>query len=210
MSTRYRGCPGYRGYRSQRGITLIELVITIVGLSIALTAITLTLSEGVSRSSDTLLELRAVALAQAYLDEAVGKRFDENSANNGVPPCRAPGTPGVPLNRQCTASGALGAEEALRRRYDDVDDYNDINEGAGVASPDDTLKDAQGNIRTGYDGFTVSIDVRYVNVGGGGAEEFLGQNNELDDQYDAKVIEVTVSHTALPSDYVFTAYKSNF
>ena len=204
MSTRFQG---YRDNRSQRGITLIELVITIVVLSIALTAITLTLSEGVSRSSDTLLELRAVALAQAYLDEAVGKRFDENSAINGVPPCRAPALD-VPLNRQCTASGALGAEEDHRRRYDDVDDYNDINEGAGVASPDHTLKDAQGNIRTGYDGFTVSIDVRYIDVGG--TESGLGQINELDDQYDAKVIEVTVSHTALPSDYVFTAYKSNF
>ena len=103
MSTRYQG---YRGYRRQRGITLIELVITIVVLSIALTAITLTLSEGISRSSDTLLELRAVALAQAYLDEVVGKRFDENSANTGVPPCRAPGTAGVPLDGICTAPGA--------------------------------------------------------------------------------------------------------
>lgn len=205
MSTRYQG---YRGYRRQRGITLIELVITIVVLSIALTAITLTLSEGISRSSDTLLELRAVALAQAYLDEVVGKRFDENSANTGVPPCRAPGTAGVPLDGICTAPGALGAEEALRRRYDDVDDYDDINEGAGVAAPDDTLKDSLGNPRTGYDGFTVSIDVRYINVAG--TELGLGQNNELNDQYDAKVIEVTVSHTALPADYVFTAYKSNF
>lgn len=196
--------------RRQRGITLIELVITIVVLAIALVAITLTLNEGISRSSDTLLELRAVALAQAYLDEALGKRFDENSANNGVPPCRAPGTPGVPASRQCTVSGSLGAEEAQRRRYDDVDDYDDIDEGAGVLAPDDTLKDAQGNVRTGYDGFRVSIDVRYVDVGGGGAEEFLGQNNELDDQYDAKVIEVTVSHSLLPSDYVFSAYKSNF
>ena len=196
--------------RRQRGITLIELVITIVVLAIALAAITLTLSEGISRSSDTLLELRAVALAQAYLDEAVGKRFDENSANTGVPPCRAPGTLGVPLDGVCTASGALGAEEAERQRYDDVDDYDDINEGAGVAFPNDTLKDAQGNDRVGYDGFTVSIDVRYIDVGGTELGLGLGQINVLNDQYDAKVIEVTVSHTALPSDYVFTAYKSNF
>ena len=207
MSTNYqRG----RRYQRQRGITLVELVITIAVLAIALLAITLTLSEGISRSSDTLLELRAVALAQAYLDEAVGKRFDENSANTGVPPCRAPGTSGVPLNRQCTTSGALGAEEALRQRYDDVDDYDDINEGAGVAFPNDTLKDAQGNDRVGYDGFTVSIDVRYIDVGGTELGLGLGQINVLNDQYDAKVIEVTVSHTALPSDYVFTAYKSNF
>ena len=62
------------------------------------------------------------------------------------------------------------------------------------------------------DGFRVSIDVRYINVGVGEEEEYLvfGQNNELDDQYDAKVIEVTVSHIALPDDYIFTAYKSNF
>ena len=196
-------------YRRQRGITLVELVITIVVLGIALAAITLTLREGISRSSDTLLELRAVALAQAYLDEALGKRFDERTANNGVPPCRGPGV--APPGRVCTAEVSFGADGTeIRRRYDDVDDYHDIDEGAGVAPPNDTLKDAEGNVRTGYDGFRVSIDVRYVNVGGGGAEEFLGQNNELDDQYDAKVIEVTVSHTLLDSDFVFTAYKSNF
>lgn len=199
--------------RLQRGVTLVELVITIAVLSISLTVMTIALNESISRSSDTLLELRAVALAQAYLDEALGKRFDENSANNGIPPCRAPGTGGVPTSRQCTddSGGSWWVDGTeIRRRYDDVDDYNAIDEGAGVASPNDTLKDADGNARTGYDGFRVTMNVRYIDVGGGGTESGLGQNNELDDKWDGKLITVTVSHTALPSDMVFAAYKSNF
>lgn len=194
--------------KSERGITLVELVVTIVILAIALVGVTLTINQGISQSSNTLLELRAVALAQAYLDEALGKRFDERSRNRGVPPCRAPDGPGgVPPNRECTTvQGANGSES--RATYDDVDDYDDIDEGAGVSSPDDTLKDAQGNIRSGYDGFRVTMDVRYIDVAT--TESGLGQNNELDDNFDAKLITITVSHSALSNDFVFSAYKSNF
>ena len=45
--------------RRQQGITIIELVISIATLAIALTSVTL-LSGGLRRSSDTLLEVRAV------------------------------------------------------------------------------------------------------------------------------------------------------
>ena len=73
--------------KKSKGLTLIEMVITIVLLSIALVAITNMLTTGLGRSSDTLLELRTAALGQAYLDEILGKRFDERTRNSGVPPC---------------------------------------------------------------------------------------------------------------------------
>lgn len=193
----------------QQGLTLIELVVTIVILAIALVIITQMMNRGLSRSSDTLIELRTATLAKAYIDEILGKRFDENSANNGVPPCRAPDGPGgVPANRECTVFGSFGSDGGeTRSRFDDVDDYTNINEGEGpgVLNP---LQDAEGNTRTGYDGFQVVIDVRYIDIAD--EELGLGQNNELDDEYDAKVITVTVSHALLPTPYVYSAYKSNF
>lgn len=75
----------------QKGITLIELVITIVVLGIALVSLSGMLGGGVRNSADITLQVRATALAQTYLDEILGKRYDEKSNNSGVPPCRATG-----------------------------------------------------------------------------------------------------------------------
>ncbi len=187
----------------QLGLTLIEMIITIVILAISLLGITFFVNTGLQSSSDALLQLRTAALAQAYLDEILGKRYDERTRSRGVPPCRSTAPPA----RQCSATlGPDGTE--TRARYDDVDDYHGMEEGEGFAT---ALQDANGNTRSGYDGFSIEVDVRYIAVTLGTDPEFgLGQNGELDDQYDAKLIQVTVTHSALPSSYIYSAYKSNF
>lgn len=197
--------------KRQTGITLVELVLTIVLLAIALVGVTWGIQLATSRSADTTLEVRAVALAQAYLDEILGKRYDEKTRNSGVPPCRATAPPA----RQCTAEIGFGANygspieggENSRSRLDDVDDYHGMDEGDGQTLP---LQDAEGNTRTGYENFRVQVSVRYINVGVGEEEETLGVNNELDDQYDAKLVTVSVSHRSSPTTWSFSAYKSNF
>ena len=94
-----------------------------------------------------------------------------------------------------------------REDFDDVDDYHCLEEGFDFGTD---LEDATGTARDGYENYSVSIEVRYIDIGGGGEEENLGANNELDDQYDAKLITVTVSHSQLSSDFVYSAYKANF
>lgn len=195
----------------QKGLTLIELIVTIVILAIALTGISVMMNNGFNRSADALLQFRSVSLAQAYLDEILSKRFDENSRNSGIPPCR--GSTG-PLGRRCSQEAGTPQPEIFgpdggetRATYDDVDDYHNLNEGFGTGND---LEDAQGIQRTGYDNFTVDITVRYINVGVGEEEASFNVNNELDDQFDAKLISITVSHTALTQDSVFAVYKANF
>lgn len=188
----------------QTGITLIELISTIVILAIALTGITVVIQGGLGRSADVTLQVRTVALGQAYLDEILGKRFDERTRNSGIPPCRA----AAPPPRQCTAEGSFGPDGGEdRSTYDDVDDYHDLDEGDGQATP---LQDAEGNTRSGYENFRVEVDVRYINVGASEEEENLGQGDELDDEFDAKLITVTVSHRSLSQGVQFSAYKANF
>jgi MSHA pilin protein MshD len=180
----------------------VEIVATIVILAIALVGLTFAVRSGINRSSNTLVELRAVALAQAYLDEIVSKRFDERTPNNGIPPCRA----SAPPPRQCSATlGPDGGEG--RATYDDVDDYNGLLEGD---SPGNPLRDAEGNPRDGYPGFQVEVAVRYIEIGVGEDEENLSIDNELDDQYDGKVITVTVTYPTNSEGMHFSAYKSNF
>ncbi len=97
----------------QQGVTLVELVITIVVLGIALVAIVSAISNSVSRGSNILLQDRMIELSQAYMDEILGKRFDDATPMGGFPPVTA-----------CN----IATEEADRADYDDVDDYDGISE----------------------------------------------------------------------------------
>lgn len=184
----------------QQGVTLIELVVVIVILAVALYGVTTSLSGALSRSSDVIPQTRALALAQSYLDEILAKRFDEHSVPRGIPPCRT----------NCTDEVDFGPDggETTRADYDDVDDYDGLDEGFEQAT---VLQDAEGNNRSGYDEFRVRVAVRYLALGGGGVEENLtAELNDLTDAQDAKLITVTVSHASEPDGWKFSAYKANF
>jgi MSHA pilin protein MshD len=184
----------------QRGVTLIELIAVIVILAISLAGVTAAISGALSRNADVMLETRAVALAQSYLDEILARRFDEHSAPRGIPPCRT----------NCTLQASFGPDggETARADYDDVDDYHGLNEGFGQVNP---LRDAEGNLRTGYDEFRVQVSVRYLELGSGGAEENLATApNDLTDEQDAKLITVTISHASNSTGWQFSVYKANF
>jgi len=184
----------------QRGLTLIELVAVIIILAVALIGVSAAISGAVSRSSDVLLETRAVALAQSYLDEILAKRFDERTAPRGIPPCRS----------NCTDEVDFGLDggESDREDFDDVDDYHDLDEGLDQATP---LQDAEGMDRLGYDNFRVRVTVRYLQLGVGQPEEELASEpNDLTDVQDAKLITVTVNHASMFSEWSFSVYKANY
>lgn len=87
-----------RGHR-ERGATLIELVISIVVIAIAASAVLGVLSSSVGRSADAMVLSQAVAIAEAYLEEISLKAYADPDGVDG---------------------------EALRSAFDDVDDYNGL------------------------------------------------------------------------------------
>ncbi len=142
---------------SENGVTLIEMVVVIVILAIALTTVTQIIGLNTVSSSGTLNETKAIELAQSYLGEIKAKRYDENSPIGGVPPCD-----GLSGGGACTedADAALGPDsgESSRVLFDDVDDFDDLDEGSGSGN---ALLDAEGNSRTGYENFRVQVQVTY-------------------------------------------------
>jgi MSHA pilin protein MshD len=166
------------------GATLVELIITIVIMAIVLVTIASTLSYSAGRSADLLFQVKMVELGQAYLEEILTKRFDENSPAGGVPAC-APAT---------VACGAVGVEGETRILFDDVDDYNGLNESPPL--------DPDGNVRQQYVGYRVVVAVSYVTPA-------LQAAYGLDGVTDAKYIQVTVS-APTGNPLVFAAYKGNF
>ncbi len=170
---------------NQRGFTLIELIVTIVVTAIALTGLGVGLLTASRNSVDPVISMRAATLAQAYLDEILSKRFDEQNGIGGVTRCNEAGQP--------TCSIAMGADTGeTRATYDDVDDYNGLNE-----SPP---RDAFGNNETLYDGFRVQITVNYDAGFSGG---FAIPQNAV------KKISLRIS-APIAGEFTFAAYRGNF
>lgn len=169
----------------QSGATLVEIIIAIALMAIALVPLTMSFSFTAGRSADAMIEVRLVELGQAYIEEILSKRFDENSAPGGAPPCSS----------VSTACGAIGAEAGeTRATFDDVDDYHGIDE----MPPLDSL----GNVRAGYDRFRVEVEVAYAS-----AAEVASYG--LDASTDLKKILVRV-HPPVGTAIDFEVYRGNF
>jgi MSHA pilin protein MshD len=81
------------------GITLVELILSMVIISIALTGVLSVMNLTVSHSADPVIQHQAIAVAESYLEEVLLQSYD-NPAN-----------------------GYSGAD---RSQFDDVDDYNGL------------------------------------------------------------------------------------
>lgn len=120
---------------ANRGFTLLEIVITIVILG-AVAGILVPFFNAITHSPEPVIRERATSLGQAMMDEIMAKRWDTNTPMGGGPICtgESPSQATRPtLIDACvttaTPVASLGPEGAeLRTNFDDVDDYNGINE----------------------------------------------------------------------------------
>ncbi len=84
----------------QTGVTLVELILSIVIISIALTGVLTVMNLTVSHSADPVVRHQSISIAESYLEEILLQSYDN------------------PTN------GYSGAD---RSQFDDVDDYNGLN-----------------------------------------------------------------------------------
>lgn len=168
--------------RTNQGFTLVELIITVVLSGIAMVMFVGIYASTQVKSVSPIMQVKAAELAQAYLEEISLKRFDERSPVGNRFRCDE--------NPAILCSNTLASEAGeTRPRFDDVDDYNNLNE-----SPP---QDALGNIRNGFNNFSASVAVSYAGTDQGFAAR------------DLKRIEVTI--TSSEGDlFVFSIYKGNF
>ncbi|MCA1799556.1 MAG: prepilin-type N-terminal cleavage/methylation domain-containing protein [Xanthomonadaceae bacterium] len=66
--------------RAERGVTFVELVMTIVVLGIAATGVLMVFTNTVARSADPMIHHQAIAIAEAYLEEVLLRPFDDPDA----------------------------------------------------------------------------------------------------------------------------------
>ncbi len=111
-----------RTMRLQHGFSLIELVITIVIVSIAITAIGLFVATAVRGSADPVLQNQAIYLAESFLEEAILKAYSDPDG----------------INEGCGVS---------RDRWDDVADYACLSTLAAPTRVDGTAISALADYR---------------------------------------------------------------
>ncbi len=133
--------------RRQSGFSLIETILVIVLLGVAVAGMAAMFLNNVSKSHEPYLRQRALAVATAFMDEILRKRWDNNSPLGGG--CVNTGTA---LCSSGPAPAGIGSEEVSRSDWDDIDDFNAI----GNQSPP---QDSSGSAMPGYGGFTVSVTV---------------------------------------------------
>jgi len=98
----------------QRGVSLLELIVFLVVVSIASSALLATFSYSASHNADPIIHVRALELAQAKLDEILALKYDANTPTGGIPACDSTG--GVPCNNLTDSD------------MNDVDDYNGVSD----------------------------------------------------------------------------------
>lgn len=186
----------HRGVLKMKGFTLVEIVISIVIVSVALTALLLFTSESTRRSVDPLIQVQASAIAQSYLEEITQKGFCDPDWDHDSNPSTALDCPA-----QCTASACsvcsgtgTGWGTETRASYDDVCDY------AGTDNP--PLDQAGNSYATGLEQYSVTVSID--DSGTAILDSLAGNLGQV------LRIDVTVSHPSMTPDVVMSAYRVNF
>lgn len=119
-----------------KGVTLIELIVFIVVVSIALMALTGVINQAASSNVDPLIRTRALEAAQSKLDEIIALKYDANTPAGGIPACNS------------TATNALTCTNNTESDFNDVDDFNGWSDTPYAGYTRSVTVTTAGNIKT--------------------------------------------------------------
>jgi MSHA pilin protein MshD len=167
----------------QRGVTLVELILSIVIIGVGLAGIVMVISRNVLSSADPMIQDQTVAIAEAYLEEILAKDFCD--PNNAVA-CSPGNAPGSANCNVCPA------REASRDLYDNVCDYNIL--------PDTVVRDQTGTAIASLSTYTAQVG---VTANGAALNGLAGAS--------CQVLRVDVTVTGPGgTTYTLTDYRANY
>ena len=177
--------------RTQRGVTMIELIASIVIISIAVLGLILVNAGVAGRTGDPLPERQAIAIADAYMEEVMLVNFCDPDFLAAGQTCQMQ-CGGSACSVPCGGAGPL--KEATRDLYDDVCDYNGL--------VDAGAEGRSGTAISGLSAYTVSVSVIDTGImfGAPPIDSNTGQVVRID---------VNVSHPSLDSNFNLSAFRAN-
>ena len=153
--------------KTSQGFTLIEMVIAIVVLAAGVSGILFSFTQNIGASADPMIRQQGIIIAQAYLEEVMLKPYSDPDGGE---------------TNSC--------EEGARIQYDDVADYDCVNDTAGAL-------DQFGGSLAGLANYNIAVNVSTVNIGAAAIA--------------SRRIDVTVTHDSVASiNLVLTAYRTSY
>ena len=170
------------------GVTLVELVMYIMVVSIGVAGILSVMTYTTQHSADPMVRAQALLIAESYMREILLKRFLDPSGGTSTV-CPVP-------------------EGAGRTNYDNVCDYHNLANN-GCASAGQGICDQLGNSVTGLEAYSVTVTVS-PNRSDPTASVSLG---DLTNSYPTNVrllrVDVSVRYSS-DFDVVLTGYRTNY
>lgn len=136
----------------QRGLTLVELIVAMIVISVGVAGILSAFSVSVRSSADPLIAKQAVALGEALIEEVSLAPFtwcDPDDANAETA-ASAADCASLPEN--------IGPEAGDARPFDNVNDYHGL-----LLSP---VSDVSGTVLAGLAGYTATIAITDASLAG--------------------------------------------
>lgn len=170
-----------RRRRRLAGMTLIELVMYIMIVSIGVSGILSVMTYTTQHSADPMIREQAILIAESYMKEILHKRLIDPA-------------PGVASNI-CPLPEGAG-----RAAFDNTCDYNGLNDNSGA-------RDQQGNIISGLTAYNVSVTVTSVGVALGPAASVINNTGEIR----VLRVDLVVTHDDDPQLSIpFTGYRTHY
>jgi len=172
----------------QAGVTLIELIISIVVITVAVVGVLAAMNTAVRHSADPMLQTQANAIAQSYLEEIMLRAFcDPDLDLDPDQNCDVGNLPGTADCMVCLEP----VEPDGRAVYDNVCDYHNLNDAGAV--------DQNGADIVGLEGYSVRVTVATDDTLNG----LQGASCEV------LRVDVQVTHSA-GVDTTVSAYRANY
>jgi MSHA pilin protein MshD len=145
----------------QRGLSLIELIVFIVIISVGLAGILLVMDQTTRSSADPFIRKQSLAIAESLLEEIVLMPFTYCDPNDALAAVAT-----SPAGCDATAEG-LGPETGETRYsattpFDNVSDYHNFLMNAGNGG----IRDIIGNVIGALDSYTASVTLAESVLGG--------------------------------------------
>ncbi|NNJ92712.1 MAG: prepilin-type N-terminal cleavage/methylation domain-containing protein [Gammaproteobacteria bacterium] len=129
-----------------KGATLVELIVSIVILSVSAVGVMVVITQTTSKSANPMIRAQGTAIAQAYMEEIMSQPLTDPS---GV-----------------DTGGREPGESNNRASFDDVTDYFDVDD-------DDGARDQNGALIPGLEGYNVTVAVTATTLNGSAARRIV-------------------------------------